>query len=169
MSKAEKTLSGLHPDIMKHSRRNNISPVIVKSAESPRPISCWVTLPGCDFEVMILDEVAVTFRREDVYVARDDVSDSSEGKLWKKLPRKEFNKQLLDNMMIALRNVTGKGDIVAESRHFMAVMVAMIKKLDKLSSDLKKKCDGATDIIADQIDTIKLEVFRQLMSQDLRK
>lgn len=85
---------------------------------------------------------------------------------YKLLERAEFNAELLDNMMIALRGVAGKGDVVATSRHFTNVMAKAIEKLEDISTRAKKKGD---EDLAGEINTVKLEIFRHLMSQDLRK
>lgn len=145
-------------------------PVVVQGLDG-KLISCWIALSGCDFEVLINEDVPIAFRRADVCVVMAGYLDVATGSaavdmdypLWKMMPRSEFNAQLLDNMMIALRGVTGKGDIVATSRHFTAVMAKAIEKLEDLSTRVK---DPA---VVDEINDVKLDIFRHLMSQDLRK
>lgn len=72
-------------------------------------------------------------------------------------------------MMIALRGVTGKGNIVADSRHFVAVMAKAIEKLEALVGYVVEVANNDCVEMVDKINDIKLEVFRQLMSKDLRK
>lgn len=191
------TLSGLHPDILLNSKRGNMSPILacslsvstgrtgsrfdwdIRTIPADSLISCWVALPGCDFEVLIDKNIAIAFRRADVIAILEGHVDTTVGSVreshlaqepfgmnYKLLERAEFNAELLDNMMIALRGVAGKGDVVATSRHFTNVMAKAIEKLEDISTRAKKKGD---EDLAGEINTVKLEIFRHLMSQDLRK
>ena len=174
------TCSGLHPDILLNSKRGDMSPILACALSiADSLISCWVALPGCDFEVLIDKNIAIAFRRANVFAIVEDHRDVTIGSVrksylvqetfgmhYKLLERAEFNAELLDNMMIALRGVAGKGDVVATSRHFTNVMTKAIEKLEDISTRAKKKGD---EDFADEIDTVKLEIFRHLMSQDLRK
>jgi len=155
-----------------------MSPLVARAVNDNKLIRCWLAFPGCDFEVMVDDDIAVAFRRADVEIINSDYATDNNiiaalcFTHWTKLSPQEFNEQLLDNMMIALRGVTGKGNIVADSRHFVAVMAKAIEKLEELSNDVSDSCfvdaGKQLELIA-QINDIKLDVFRQLMSKDLRK
>jgi len=178
LQQTETTCSGIHPDILKYSKRTAIAPIVAKSFLDNHPVSCWLVFPGCDFEVMLKDDVAVAFRRENVmaicaeFVAQHEAHVLFCFSEWPAYGQEDFNAQLLDNMMIALRGVTGKGNIVADSRHFVAVMAKAIEKLEALGMyaievDFVKE-DEASEVIS-RINDIKLDIFRQLMSKDLRK
>lgn len=176
MKQAEQTCSGIHTEILKHSKRTAISPIIAKSANGNQSaVTCWLAFPGCDFEVLLEDDVAVAFRRADVaaycaeYVAQQSLRIIVSFADWPAFGREDFNAQLLDNMMIALRGVTGKGNIVADSRHFVAVMAKAIEKLEALVGYVVEVANNDCVEMVDKINDIKLEVFRQLMSKDLRK
>ena len=176
MQQTETTCSGIHPNILKYSKRATISPIIAKSInDNQNVMTCWLTFPGCDFEVLIEDDVAVAFRRSDVkaacaeYVAQQSLRTIVSFADWPGFGREDFNAQLLDNMMIALRGVTGKGNIVADSRHFVAVMAKAIEKLEVVTQRLQEwQPDDIADV-ASMINDIKLDIFRHLMSKDLRK
>lgn len=176
MQQTEITCSGIHPNILKYSKRATISPIIAKSInDNHNVLTCWLAFPGCDFEVLVEDDVAVAFRRSDVkavcaeYVARQSLRAIVSFADWSGFGREDFNAQLLDNMMIALRGVTGKGNIVADSRHFVAVMAKAIEKLEVVTQRLQEgQPDGIADV-ASMLNDIKLDIFRHLMSKDLRK
>ena len=171
----QKPWSCLSATILRGSRRNSTSPIIAKSHEARELCTCWLAFPGCDFEVLISNEVAVAFRRKGVVVCVEgiehrDVADydayhTVTEEAYSKMKREPFNAALLDNLIVALRGVTTGGDVVGDSAHFVGIISDAITKLGELGESSKEDID----VMKQALVKMRASLFGKLMSKDMRR
>jgi len=162
----EETLSGLHPDIVKNAKRTATPPILAVGPDLDKrtPLNCIIVFPGCDFEVVIENEMPVGFRRKKVYGWLQPTSESLRAS--DEVPRYltvEFNRMLVDNLLIALKRVTVSGDVVTESRYFTRIIADAIDALDRIEA--KRNPVKMKEAIAN----LKVQLFSKMMSRDLRR
>ena len=169
------TCSGLHPDILENAVLDDTSPVIARRPSQNRGdqmLTCWLAYPGCNLEVYIENEVAVAFRRGDVYVYCRDHGIVVAGRRLpnhdlhecKYLDRAEFNRELYNNMKLAIEHVTTNADIVGTSRHFVDVFASLIDELEKITDEVE-----LSDEVKERLNDLKVKAFSHLLSEDLRR
>jgi len=170
-----KSWSGLDPRLLKKSRRSNFSSVVVKGGKNSLP-SVVIAYPGCDFEVIVVNEVAVAFRHGDVRKRVDPDDDDQHDmriplKYWdmisgiESLPPAEFNAALVDHLAVALKQVANGPQVVETASHFTGVISKAIEELDAVTKKGYRKIDSIKNAIFD----VKQRLFSRMMSKDLRR
>ena len=168
-----KSWSGLHPSILQKSKRSNMSAIVAKDVNTRKVIDVAIAFPGCDFEVLIVDEVAAAFKHGDVKwrvdTAEDDLSLEFPSDWWDKvsgiptLPQAKFNALLVDHLTIALKRVTKGPEVVAKSQHFTR---AISKAIEELDAAARKRKPAS---MRDAIYGVKERLFSRMMSHDMRR
>jgi hypothetical protein len=150
-----------------------MSAMVVKDRENPDELpNAVIAYPGCDFEVIVVNEIAVAFRHGKVHKQMklpkeihvpfeywDKMGECEE------LSPRDFNGALVDHLVVALRKVTNGPQVVEKASHFTDVIVKAIEELDELANRNFKKIDS----LKDKIHGVKERLFSRLMSKDMRR
>jgi hypothetical protein len=154
---------------LKKSRRGSVSPIIIKAREDN---VCILAFPGCDLELVVEDEIVVSFKHGDVVCLASDGSirhscalPVSDEEFASAPDREQFNKLLVDHMILALKGVANGPQVVASSGHFTDIIVKTLEELDVLANKRWRKIDSIIDAIL----SVKERLFSRLMSKDARR
>ena len=146
--------------------KDPVGPIFIQGEYSQHGV--WVTLLGGDFEAYVDNEGLTTqFRRRGKVRVLNGCWHQVYTGNWsfKALGREEFNRELTDELALAIRKCIVPDAVIAKSSQLVTVIKKAMGELEVLrDSPTMDKTK-----LQYEIETVRLRMFSRLMAADLRK